>query len=68
MEDLHIEKSVPWGFFDGPSHGDPLYSSENGILFLYDSHFIGYEENVEIGSNNHVEFQAPRILLKYALD
>ena len=35
-----IDKTYPWGYFDGSASGDPKICGAGGVLFIYDDHFI----------------------------
>ena len=63
-----INKTKPWGFFDGSASGDPHLCGAGGILFLKEYHFFTFKASLGIGTNNYAELYALKILLSLALD
>jgi hypothetical protein len=35
-----VDKSYPWGYFDGVAQGDLMSCIGGGVLYLFDSHFF----------------------------
>ena len=63
-----IDKSKPWGFFDGSASGKPQVCGAGGILYLKDDHYITFKDGLEFGSNNFAELSAVKLLIYLALD
>ena len=63
-----IDKSKPWGFFDGSASGDPHLCGPGGILFIKDDHYFTLKAGLGIGTNNLAELCALKLLLTLALD
>lgn len=40
VQEEEVDKSYPWGFFDGAARGDPIACGGEGCLFLTDSHYF----------------------------
>ena len=53
-----IDRTKPWGFFDGSAMGIPKVCGARGILFLKDDHFITFKASLGVGSNNYAELFA----------
>ena len=63
-----IDKTKPWGFFDGFASGDPHTCGAGGIIFLKDDHYFTFKAWLGIGTNNLAELYALKLLLILALD
>ena len=63
-----IDKSQPWGFFDGSAIGNPKLCGAGGILFLTADHFITFKAGLGVGTNNMAELYALKLLLILALN
>ena len=63
-----IDKSKPWGFFDGSVAGDAHLCGTGGILFIKDDHYFTFKAGLGIGTNNLAELCALKLLLTLALD
>ena len=63
-----IDKSQPWGFFDGSASSDPHLCGARGILFLKEDHFYTFKAGLGVGTNNYAELYALKLLLRLALD
>ena len=63
----NIDKSNPWGYFDGSAAGDPHICGVGGILFIKDDHYFTFKVGLGIGTNNIVELCALKLLLSLAL-
>jgi ribonuclease HI len=59
-----INKTYPWGFFDGAKKGPWPFSSARGILYLLYSHFVNFKAGLGTSTNNSTKFMALRCLLK----
>ena len=62
-----IDKSYPWGYFDGSASGDPKICGAGGVLFIYDDHFYTFKAGLGIGTNNFVELIGLKLLLTLSL-
>ena len=38
-----IDKSYPWGYFDGSAAGDPKICGARGLLFISDDHYFTFK-------------------------
>ena len=47
-----IDKSYPWGYFDGVVQGDPLVCGAGALLFLDEVHFFRIRWGLGEGTNN----------------
>ena len=63
-----IDKTKPWGFFDGSTSGKPQVCGAGGILFLKDDHYITFKAGLGVGTNNYAELFALKLLIILALD
>ena len=63
-----IDKTKPWGFFDGSASGSPQVCGAGGILFLKYDHYFTFKAGLGEGSNNFTELYALKLLLTLALD
>ena len=61
-----IDKSIPWGYFDGATQGDPTYCDAGAVLYLIEDHFYLLNSGLGFGTNNKVELLALYMLLIYA--
>ena len=62
-----IDKSVPWGFFDGSTAGIPQTCGAGGILYLSNEHFFTFSAGLGLGTNNYAELLALKLLIILAL-
>ena len=58
-----IDKSAPWGFFDGSAAGIPQTCGAGGILYLSDEHFFTFSAGLGLGTNNYAELLALKLLI-----
>ena len=58
-----IDKTYPWGFFDGSAAGDPVVCGAGGMLLLSDVHYFSFKAGLGLGTNNFVELCALKLLL-----
>ena len=63
-----IDKTKPWGFFDGSASGNPQVCGAGGILFLKHDHYITFKVGLGVGSNNYAELFALKLLIILALN
>ena len=63
-----IDKSFPWGYFDGVAQGEPNVCGGGGVLLLTKTHSFQIMSGLEEGSNNYAELMALKILLLVALE
>ena len=63
-----IDKTKPWGFFDGSASSNPHLCGAGGILYLKEDHYFTLKVGLGIGTNNLVELYAMKLLLILALD
>ena len=61
-----IDKSFPWGYFDGAAQGEPNVCGAGAILHLDDDHFFRLRWRLGEGTNNKVELLALCMLLIFA--
>ena len=62
-----IDKSYPWGYFDGSTSGDPKICGVGGALFILDDHFYTFKAGLGIGTNNFAELIGLKLLLTLSL-
>ena len=68
LGDFQVDKTTPWGLFDGPFQGQAMTI---GILFslhISESHYFLFKANMGRGTNNVGEFMALFYQLKIALE
>ena len=63
-----IDKTFPWGYFDGAAQGDPTVCGVGAILFLEEGHYFRARWGIGEGTNNKVEILALYMLLLLAHD
>ena len=63
-----IDKTLPWGFFDGASQDRQLRCGGGGVLFKSVSHYFHFSAGLGMGSNNYAELMSLRLLLLFALE
>ena len=61
-----IDKSFPWGYFDGAAQGDPSMCGAGAVLFLEEGHFFRARWGLGEGTNNKAELLALYMLLLLA--
>ena len=62
-----IDKTYPWGYFDGSASGDPKICGVGGVLFISDDHFYTFKAGLGIGTNNFFELIGLKLLLTLSL-
>lgn len=60
--ELMIDKTIPWGFFDGAKQDPQNFCSFGGVLFLSEKHFFKFKAGLDSGKNNFAESSALRWL------
>ena len=63
-----IEKTFPWGFFDGASQDRQLNCGGGGVLYKSESHYFHFSVGLGRGTNNYAELMTLRLLLLFALE
>ena len=63
----NIDKTNPWGYFDGSAAGDPHLCGVGGILYIKDDHYITFKAGLGTGTNNFAQICALKLLLSLAL-
>ena len=64
--ELEIDRSSPWGFFDGASQNN--YCGGGAILYLAENHFFELISGLGEGSNNRAELLSLKLLLIFAAE
>ena len=63
-----IDKSYPWGYFDGSATGEPKLCGVGGLIYITDQHFFSYKVGLGSSSNNFAELLSLKLLLSLSLD
>ena len=63
---LVLDKSYPWGFFDGAAQDD--LCGGGAYLYLSDSHFFSLTMGLGAGTNNYAELMSLKLLLIFATE
>jgi len=63
---VEIEKSKPWGFFDGASQNN--LCGGGALLYLSDDHFFKIAIGLGEGTNNYAEILSLKMLLVFAIE
>ena len=61
-----IDKSLPWGYFDGSAVGEPKRCRAVDMLFISDEHYFSFKDGLGFGTNNLVELCALKLLFSLA--
>ena len=61
-----IDKSYPWGFFDGSAAEDASACGARGILYFSDKLSFSFKAGLGAGTNNTAELCALKLLLTLA--
>lgn len=61
-----IDKTVPWGYFDGAAQGEPTVCGVGVVLHLNEDHFFRLKWGLGEGTNNRAELLALYMLLIFA--
>ena len=62
-----IDKTYPWGYFDGSASGDPKICGVGGVLFIPDDHFYTFKAGLGFGTNNYTKLIGLKLLLTLSL-
>ena len=62
----NIDKTYPWGYFDGSVAGDPKLCGAGGMIYFYDEHYFSFKAGLVTGTNNFTEICALKLLLTFA--
>lgn len=68
MGEFQVDKSVPWGHFDGACQGQNRVIGLGFTFFLYESRYFLFKANLGSETNNIGELIALFYMLKFALD
>ena len=63
-----IDKTYPWGYFDGLASGDPKICGVGGVLFISDDHFYTFKAGLGFGTNKYAELIGLKLLLTLSLE
>ena len=63
-----IDKTLPWGFFDGASQDQRLHCGGGGVLYKSNSHYFHFSVGLGRGTNNYDELMTLRLLLLFTLE
>ena len=66
--DEHIDKTTPWGCFDGSAAGVPQICGAGSLLYLSDEHYFTFSAGLGLGTNNYAELLALKLLITLALN
>ena len=67
IADEIIDKTKPWGFFDGSVSGNPHLCGAGGILYLKEDHYFTFKVGLGLGTNNLAELYAMKLLPCYEI-
>ena len=59
----HIDKSYPWGYFDGSTTGEPKICGAGGMLYITNEHYFYFKVGLGVPTNNSAELCALNLLL-----
>ena len=62
-----IDKTFPWGYFDGSASRDPKICGVRGVLFISEDHFFTFKAGLGFGTNNFAELIGLKLLLTLPL-
>ena len=62
----NIDKTYPWGYFDGSAVGEPKICGAGGMLYISDEHYFSFKASLGIGTNNYAELCALKLLFTLA--
>jgi ribonuclease HI len=66
IKEVIIEKSSPWGFFDGASQ--QYTCGGGGLLYFSDTHYYTLTSGLGNGTNNYAELMSLKLLMAFALE
>ena len=61
-----IDKTYPWGYFDGSRAREPKFCGAEGVLYFSDVHYFTFKAGLGTGTNNSAELCALKLLLTLA--
>ena len=64
--ELELDKTHPWGFFDGAAQNE--LCGGGALLYLSDSHYFSLTMGLGEGSNNYAELMSLKLLLIFAIE
>ena len=64
--DIELDKTHPWGFFDGAAQNERCGGGD--VLYLSDSHHFTLTMGLGFGSNNYDELMSLKLLLIFAIE
>ena len=62
-----VDKTLPWGYFDGSTSGDPKICGAGGVLFISEDHSFTFKAGLGFGTNNFAELIGLKLLLTLSL-
>lgn len=66
IREVTIDKTKPWGFFDGASQN--YRCGGGGILHFSNSHYYTLTSGMGAGTNNYAELMSLKLLMAFALE
>ena len=63
---VELDKSKPWGFFDGAAHNNVC--GGGALLYLSETHLFELSTGLGEGSNNFAEIMSLKLLLVFAAE
>jgi ribonuclease HI len=66
IQEEEIDKTRPWGYFDGASQNNRC--GGGGILYLSDSHHFSMTFGLGMGTNNFAELMSLKLLIAFAIE
>ena len=64
--DFDLDKSYPWGFFDGAAQND--LCGGGAYLYLSESHYFSLSMGLGVGTNNFAEIMSLKFLLIFVVE
>ena len=64
----NIDKTYPWGYFDGSVVGDPKICGARGMIYISNEHYFSFKAGLGTGTNNFAEICALKLLLSLAME
>ena len=59
----NIDKTYPWGYFNGFVALDPKICGDGGMIYISDEHYFSFKAGLGTGTNNFAEICALKLLL-----
>ena len=63
VKEEDIDRTRPWGYFDGATKREQRSCGAGGILHLSKSHWFSFKAGIGEGTNNFMELSAIRLLI-----